>query len=950
MHDSRPGDRTPVHYTMKAHSRHSPSAGSAYSHTTTQPPRASKAGKSTTPPLASPRAAFSVGQNHPPVLSPSRHQDARAPSPNYFGLIVESSTDPRESSGLCLDNWSPASASVKSFAGALPKQVSLEANAEFETFKRQADLNRGKSFSLPTSHYVQPTSHATPVRPRPARWHTHASDSGSETSFLRSVTSNQLPTSKMDVDHDSLHEPACVSADSKRNSEPSILPTQITGMPRLESPSPIDPSRHRATSTRAEERDCRLSLMLPKVEPSSPKLAEIGRAATLPAKLEPGTPSMISGGELRDLMETVDDGRLLLLDIRSSQSFAQSRVKGALNLCIPTTLLKRPTFNIQKLQQTFQGGMGSNKFSEWRNMHWIVAYDAHASDKRDAVTAQNMIKKFTNEGYTGNTAILRGGFTMFQKSFPKLVDGGSAAQGAGQANCNGYSNGGLAPVIGGVNLPQPANELNPFFSNIRQNVDLADGVGQLEVARPHDLDSPLLPSWLREAASKPDHGKKVSDKFLRIEQDEQARMRSAYAAFDPNAQQGSRFQLCGVEKGVKNRYKDILPFEHARVRLQNRQDGCCDYVNASHLTASRSNKRYIASQGPLPATCEDFWSVIWEQDVRVIVMLTAESEGGQLKCHAYWKGREFGAIKLKPLSEKKVSLDTDKHRSDSNSIPATYSATEFGRRRANTTLDSSTPANQNLQGQSETPYVIIRKFALSHAAYPFAPIREITHLHFPAWPDFGTPAQPSHLLALVELANVMQRAAPPVETASIVGSRMALMDSIPGYDEPEGDTRVRPMLVHCSAGCGRTGTFCTVDSVIDMLKRQRQAKLAASRAKDSQGDVVMADHDVGISPLAGRDMGSQGFFDHKPTEAMALGTRPAPEVNGSWLNEDTVDLIQKTVEDFREQRLSMVQSLRQYVLCYETVLEWNNRMHDRAANTLGGRARSGSLQQTRREL
>jgi protein-tyrosine phosphatase len=102
-----------------------------------------------------------------------------------------------------------------------------------------------------------------------------------------------------------------------------------------------------------------------------------------------------------------------------------------------------------------------------------------------------------------------------------------------------------------------------------------------------------------------DHGKKVSDKFLNIELDEQSRMRTAYAAFNPSQKsQDCKFQLSGVEKGTKNRYKDILPFEHARVRLQRKQAGCCDYINASHLSASRSNKRYIATQGPLPATYE----------------------------------------------------------------------------------------------------------------------------------------------------------------------------------------------------------------------------------------------------------------------------------------------------------------------------------------------------------
>jgi len=48
--------------------------------------------------------------------------------------------------------------------------------------------------------------------------------------------------------------------------------------------------------------------------------------------------------------------------------------------------------------------------------------------------------------------------------------------------------------------------------------------------------------------------------------------------------------------------------------------------------------------------------MIWEQDVRVIVMLTAESEGGQLKCHPYWKAKEFGPIRLRPLSEIRLAL------------------------------------------------------------------------------------------------------------------------------------------------------------------------------------------------------------------------------------------------------------------------------------------------------
>lgn len=322
-------------------------------------------------------------------------------------------------------------------------------------------------------------------------------------------------------------------------------------------------------------------------------------------------------------------------------------------------------------------------------------------------------------------------------------------------------------------------------------------------------------------------------------------------------------------------------------------------------------------------------------------MLTAESEGGQLKCHSYWNDREYGPVKLKPLSEKKVSLDIDKHKAGSSATP---SQSDSGRRRANTTttLDSSAPAAQ--PPQSEAPYVIIRKFAMSHSSHPFAPMREVTHLHYPSWPDFGVPAQPSHLLALVELANVMQRSALPVDANRIAASVAGDRHTTPSwYEEPENDRNVRPMLVHCSAGCGRTGTFCTVDSVIDMLKRQRLASVAAKRKRDADGDVSMGDP----GSLFSSNTVYSGTQDKN-----AHGHGGQPNSNGldtRWVGDDNVDLIAKTVEDFREQRLSMVQSLRQFVLCYETITEWVWRLQEQInASGRRGHFRSESEAPSRR--
>lgn len=272
-------------------------------------------------------------------------------------------------------------------------------------------------------------------------------------------------------------------------------------------------------------------------------------------------------------------------------------------------------------------------------------------------------------------------------------------------------------------------------------------------------------------------------------------------------------------------------------------------------------------------------------------MLTAEKEGGQVKCHPYWSSQDYGQLRLKSLSEKKVSLDP-KQRGLSES------RRDISRKRANTTFETaSSPATST----SEVPYAIVRKFTLSHAAHPFTPMREITQVHYASWPDFGAPANASQLLSLVELSNLMQRAA-----ASPTPS--------PRSDDPELDQSPRPMLVHCSAGCGRTGTFCTIDSAIDMLKRQ-QKELTS-----------------GVTPMEFTSQSEGGDY---------MGKGKATPVDSDWIFNQDVDLVERTVEDFREQRLSMVQSLRQYVLCYEAVVEWIAQQHQVRRNSTG-RERSGS--------
>ncbi|ELU03354.1 hypothetical protein CAPTEDRAFT_190589 [Capitella teleta] len=113
----------------------------------------------------------------------------------------------------------------------------------------------------------------------------------------------------------------------------------------------------------------------------------------------------------------------------------------------------------------------------------------------------------------------------------------------------------------------------------------------------------------------------------------------------------------------KNRYCSLLPFDFSRVKLLpvNTFNEFSDYINASYLPVIcamgvSSNFEYIAAQGPMKGTLSDFWRMIWEQNVSIIVMLTKLEEGMRSKCYPYWPNAEgesisIGDLKLQMRSE-----------------------------------------------------------------------------------------------------------------------------------------------------------------------------------------------------------------------------------------------------------------------------------------------------------
>ncbi|XP_048356636.1 receptor-type tyrosine-protein phosphatase beta isoform X1 [Sphaerodactylus townsendi] len=121
-----------------------------------------------------------------------------------------------------------------------------------------------------------------------------------------------------------------------------------------------------------------------------------------------------------------------------------------------------------------------------------------------------------------------------------------------------------------------------------------------------------------------------------------------------------RNQSCDIallpENRGKNRYNNILPYDTTRVKLSNVDDDpCSDYINASYVPGNNFRREYIATQGPLPGTKDDFWKMAWEQNVHNVVMVTQCVEKGRVKCDHYWPFDQdslyYGDLVVQMLSE-----------------------------------------------------------------------------------------------------------------------------------------------------------------------------------------------------------------------------------------------------------------------------------------------------------
>ncbi|XP_049334752.1 receptor-type tyrosine-protein phosphatase kappa isoform X15 [Astyanax mexicanus] len=200
---------------------------------------------------------------------------------------------------------------------------------------------------------------------------------------------------------------------------------------------------------------------------------------------------------------------------------------------------------------------------------------------------------------------------------------------------------------------------------------------------------------------------------------------------------------------TKNRYGNIIAYDHSRVILQPMEDDpSSDYINANYIDiwlyrdGYQRPSHYIATQGPVHETVYDFWRMIWQEQSACIVMVTNLVEVGRVKCYKYWPddAEVYGDFKVtfvevEPLAE-----------------------------------------------------YVVRTFTLERRG--FNELREVKQFHFTGWPDHGVPYHATGLLSFI---------------------RRVKMSNPPSAG---------PIVVHCSAGAGRTGCYIVIDIMLDMAERE----------------------------------------------------------------------------------------------------------------------------------
>jgi len=340
----------------------------------------------------------------------------------------------------------------------------------------------------------------------------------------------------------------------------------------------------------------------------------------------------------------------------------------------------------------------------------------------------------------------------------------------------------------------------------------------------------LLPEWLKKAVKNLNglnYG--ANSYFIDIYQ-KIAEKEIEY--FDDNPEHHTVNEATSLLNTAKNRYMNVYPYDYNRITLLNNsgteEEDATNFINASLIINPYTGKEsYIATQGPINETCSDFWQMVWERNVYLVVMVAREIENNVIKCAVYWP------------TEKGVIYELD--------LPSEHNNDKIQRKLELVLMESSQP----------TENIIQRKFKITEIEYNKIEDkqinikdREVIHLQFIAWPDHDEPNTISSFVDLIKISKEIK-------------SNVQKSDR---YTDLEKNSLV---VVHCSAGVGRTGTFITLDTLFDYY---------------------------------------YDLFQKNPGYSFKNNVKS-----------NTVDKIQECIFNLRKQRVMMVQSLQQLVFCYKAL-------------------------------
>ncbi|KAJ1964678.1 tyrosine protein phosphatase 1 [Dispira parvispora] len=291
-----------------------------------------------------------------------------------------------------------------------------------------------------------------------------------------------------------------------------------------------------------------------------------------------------------------------------------------------------------------------------------------------------------------------------------------------------------------------------------------------------------------------------------------------------------------------------------------------DYINASWIFPPwRSGQVYIATQAPLASTIADFWWMVWQERVRVIAMLSKEVERGVLKCHVYWPADSHNHDEgHRPyLTLREVGLRV-------TLIDETYNATlgSIIRRLEISSISSSSESNGSL------------------------PPLEVTQIHYQYWPDHGVPSEP---VQFYQLWQAIKRC--------------------------QGKARV-PVVVHCSAGCGRTGTLIAFDYALYILQNSHECPDRYFTTPPGSSDTLIKESTLRSdeAPMSVLCQGADSFRTQLLPLIQELfdkhWNKSAAEILASG------DVLFDITRYLRAQRVTMVQSFSQYYFCYFILLHY----------------------------